>query len=278
MASSGLLPSHEPAAVDLDWLRRGTGCAWARRLAVRWTAPSACERRGMTNESVLVVVAHPDDEVLGIGGTAYRLTQRGIPVRVAILCGQVAARGLRPSDANLNDDLYRATEILGMEQPILGDFPNIRMNTVDHLDLVQFVEQAIEQAGATRVFTSHPGDLNDDHRHASLATQAAVRLAQRGHEVPRLRSFHYMEILSSTDWAFRGGSTFEPDSFFQIGREGLEVKTKALAAYRDVMRPFPHPRSPEGLEGLAAVRGAAAGMVYAEAFQSAFMDLETVIG
>jgi LmbE family N-acetylglucosaminyl deacetylase len=174
--------------------------------------------------------------------------------------------------------MQRASEILGVEPPMLGDFPNIRMNTVDHLDLVQFIEHAIIEAQATRVFTSHPGDLNDDHRQTSVATQAAVRLAQRGRDVPRLRSLHYMEILSATDWAFRGANTFQPDAFLQIGRAGLDAKAEALAAYRDVMRSFPHPRSREGLEGLAAVRGAAAGMEYAEAFQTAFMDLEGVVG
>ena len=124
----------------------------------------------MTRESVLVVVAHPDDDVLGIGGTAYTLAQRDVPVRAAILCGEVTARGQRPTDTNLNSDMLRASEILGMSAPILGDFPNIRMNTVDHLDLVQFIEQAIVETQATRIFTSHPGDLNDDHRQRSLAT------------------------------------------------------------------------------------------------------------
>lgn len=231
----------------------------------------------MTSESVLVVVAHPDDEVLGVGGTAYTLAQRGIPLRAAILCGQVAARAHRPVDSTLTSDLQRATEILGMGPPILGDFPNIRMNTVDHLDLVQFVEQAILETSATRIFTTHPGDLNDDHRQTSAATQAASRLAQRGKDIPLLRSLHYMELLSATDWSFRGGDAFEPDSFFEIGRDGLEAKKRALAAYRDVMRPFPHPRSDQGIEGLAAVRGVAAGLQYAEAFQTAHLNLSGVI-
>ena len=96
----------------------------------------------MAAESVLIVVAHPDDDVLGAGGTAFRLAQRGIPVRAAILCGRVEARGRRPSDSNLADDIHQATAILGMQPPVLGDFPNLRMNTVDHLDMVQFVENA----------------------------------------------------------------------------------------------------------------------------------------
>lgn len=232
----------------------------------------------MSSGSILVVVAHPDDDVLGFGGTAYSLAQSGTPVRAAILSGKAAARDRRPSDSNLEADMHRATEILGMAPPILGDFPNIRMNTVDHLDLVQFVEYAIVESQATHIFTSHPGDLNDDHRQTSLATQAAARLAQRGHQVPPLRGLHYMEILSSTDWAFRGSDAFEADSFYEIGRDGLEAKKRALATYRDVMRPFPHPRSDEAIEGLATVRGAAAGLRYAEAFQTAHLNLGMVIG
>lgn len=229
------------------------------------------------NESVLVVVAHPDDDVLGCGGTAFTLANHGITVRAAILCGGVGARGQRPKDVELSSDIERATELLGMAPPILGDFPNIRMNTIDHLDLVQFVEAAIITTRATRIFTCHPGDLNDDHRQTSLATQAAARLHQRGHDTPALRSLHYMEILSSTDWAFRGGEVFQPDSYMRIGREGITAKTQALAAYRDVMRGYPHPRSNEGIKGLATVRGAAAGLDYAEAFQTAHMDLGAVI-
>lgn len=232
----------------------------------------------MPGNSVLVVVAHPDDDVLGFGGTAFSLTQSGTSVRAAILSGKAAARGRRPSETHLHEDMRRATEILGMGEPILGDFPNIRMNTVDHLDLVQFIEHAIVESQATHIFTSHPGDLNDDHRQTSLATQAAARLAQRGHEVPSLRGLHYMEILSSTDWAFRGSDSFEADSFYEIGRDGLEAKKRALAAYRDVMRPFPHPRSDEAIHGLATVRGAASGMQYAEAFQTGHLDLSGVIG
>ena len=232
----------------------------------------------MSRSSILVVVAHPDDDVLGFGGTAYSLARSGTSVRAAILCGRAAARGRRPSDSRLEAEMHAATEILGMASPIVGDFPNIRMNTVDHLDLVQFIEHAIVETQATHIFTSHPGDLNDDHRQTSMAAQAAARLSQRRDDLPHLRGLHFMEILSATDWAFRGSQAFEADSFYEIGRDGLEAKKKALATYTDVMRPFPHPRSDETLEGLASVRGAAAGLNYAEAFQTAHLDLGAVIG
>lgn len=234
----------------------------------------------MNPESILVIVAHPDDDILGMGGTAARLTAAGHSVRAAILCGEVAARNHRPSDDDLGADMRRATETVGMGEPILGGFPNIRMNTVDHLDLVQFVEDAIRETQATRLFTLHPNDLNDDHRQVSQATQAAARLSQRGGSVPPLRSLHYMEVLSSTDWAFPGSGIdgFVPDTFFEIGGSGLDTKLEALACYRHVMRPFPHPRSQEIVRGLAALRGGQSGHLYAEGFQTAFLDLDFLVG
>ena len=90
----------------------------------------------MENESLLIVVAHPDDEVLGAGGTAAVYSQRGVTVRSCILSAQADARTRRPASQELAADIDQAAEILGMQEPILGDFPNIQLNSVPHLDLV----------------------------------------------------------------------------------------------------------------------------------------------
>jgi LmbE family N-acetylglucosaminyl deacetylase len=135
---------------------------------------------------------------------------------------------------------------------------------------VQFIEHAILDTDARVLFTHHPRDVNDDHVQTSRACQAAARLSQRRPGVPSLKRLFFMEVPSATDWAFReAGSPFEPDSFFEIGNH-LERKCEALAAYRGVMRDFPHPRSVEVIRGLAAYRGGQAGLHYAEAFQCAF--------
>lgn len=223
--------------------------------------------------SVLIVIAHPDDEVLGCGGTAAALVEQNFDVRTCVFSGTADARQRRPEIAELIANTNHAQQILGLQTPILGDFPNIRFNTIPHLELVQFVEAAILETGADTIFTHHPNDLNDDHKHVSAACQAAARLFQRRDNVKPLRALYFMEILSSTDWSFPSGAEFRADTFFEIGAQNLDKKIEALRAYKDVMREFPHSRSEEIVRGLAAYRGGQAGMRYAEAFQTAFHAL-----
>lgn len=222
----------------------------------------------------LIVVAHPDDEVLGCGATAALLSRRGSLVRACILSGRVDARQSRPAEEALFKHICEAQGALGIGEPILGDFPNIRFNTVAHLDLVRFIEAAMVSTQATVLFTHHPADVNDDHRLVSLACQAAARLHQRNASVPSLEALFYMEIPSSTDWAFPSNVLpFVPNAFLEVGLELVERKIAALSKYEGVMRPYPHPRSAAALRSLAAFRGGQAGLDHAEAFQIAYKNL-----
>jgi LmbE family N-acetylglucosaminyl deacetylase len=219
--------------------------------------------------AILIVVSHPDDEVLGCGGTAAKLAATGESVRSCILSGEADARDNRPELSEFQQNTNEAQRMLGLGEPILGSFPNIRLNTIPHIELVQFIESALVETQADTIFTHHPNDVNDDHVHTARACQAAARLFQRRTDVKPLKSLYFMEILSATDWTFPSGDAFRADTFFEIGEEFLEKKIKALETYKGVMRPFPHPRSNEILNGLAAYRGGQAGMKYAEAFQTA---------
>lgn len=217
----------------------------------------------------LIAVAHPDDEVLGAGATIHKLIKEGNEVAVCVMANHAAAR------ANISDTLAedekRAFEIMGVEKVYQADFPNIKMNTVPHLDLVQFIESAIDDFKADAIITHHPSDTNNDHVMTSYAAQAASRLFQRREGVPALKLFLYMEVLSSTEWSLDSSANrFTPNYFVEIGKEGVVLKIKALEAYKGVMRPYPHPRSNEAIEGLAAYRGAQAGCNYAEGFECVF--------
>lgn len=217
----------------------------------------------------LVVVAHPDDEVLGAGATIYKLIQEGNEVAVATMANHAAARA-NISDT-LDNDEAEAFKIMGVTKSYAADFPNIKMNTVPHLDLVKFIESCIENFGAEAIITHHPADTNNDHVQTSLAAQAACRLFQRKEGIPTLKEFLYMEVLSSTEWNLNSSlNKFNPNYFVEIGKEGIDIKLKALSAYKGVMRAFPHPRSHEAIEGLAAYRGGQSGCNYAEAFECAF--------
>lgn len=228
------------------------------------------------SSNVLVVVAHPDDEVLGCGATGAELAAAGASVRACILCGEVAARANRPPAEELRQDMLDAQAELGFGAPFTGTFPNIGLNAVPQIELVQFIEGALVESRASMVFTHHPRDLNNDHLHVSLACQAAVHLWRRRSGVTKVRDFLLMETLSSTDWSVRDGrEPFEPDSFFSVSEESLAKKLKALACYRGVMRPAPHSRSVEVVRALAAIRGAQCGSPLAEAFQTAFRVLSS---
>ncbi len=217
----------------------------------------------------LVVVAHPDDEVLGAGATIHKLINEGHSVAVCTMANHAAARA--NISATLTDDQNKALAIIGVTKCYAADFPNIKMNTVPHLDLVQFVEKCIEDFGAEAIITHHPSDTNNDHVQTSYAVQAASRLFQRKPNVPALKQLLYMEVVSSTEWSFDSSANrFTPNFFVEIGKDGVDVKLQALAEYKGVMRDYPHPRSTEAIYGLAAYRGVQAGCNYAEAFECVF--------
>jgi len=218
----------------------------------------------------LIVVAHPDDEVLGAGATIHKLIKEGHNVAVAIMVSQAAAR--KDLSSTLTSDEEEALTLLGVNKVYHANFPNIKMNTVAHLDLVQFVEKCIEDFSADAIITHHPSDTNNDHVQTSYAVQAASRLFQRRENLPQLKQLLYMEVLSSTEWSFDSSANrFMPNYFVEVGKEGIDLKINALSMYKGVMRPYPHPRSNEALEGLAAYRGAQSGCNYAEAFECVYM-------
>ncbi len=216
----------------------------------------------------LIVVAHPDDEVLGAGASIWKWAHTGDQVDVCIMSTEAKARAFRPEDKELDDDLNSSSEFLGIGKKYEGTFPNIEMNTVSHLKLVQFIETAIKDSEPDVIITHHPADTNNDHLQTSMACQEAIRLFQRRPEVKRVKEFWYMEVPSCTEWKINNAmQDFVPNCYVEVGKDGVDAKIKALSMYRGVMRPYPHPRSAEYISGLAAVRGSQWGVNYAESFE-----------
>ena len=216
----------------------------------------------------LFVMAHPDDEA-DVGGTIFKLTKNNDEVAVAILVGKVQAR--RNLSATLAQEEKKSMKLLGVKKVYHADFPNIKMNVVPHLEMVQFIENCIEDWRAEAIVTHHSADVNIDHALTSIATLAACRLFQRKIGLPHLKLVLMCETASATEWALDSSKNrFRPNYYVEIEKEGLAVKAKAHEAYKGVMRPFPHPQSHEVYEGLAAYRGSQSGCQYAEAYQCVF--------
>ncbi len=217
----------------------------------------------------LVVAAHPDDEVLGCGGTMARLAAAGESVHVAILGEGVSARAASRKDADrsqieaLRRQSREAAALLGVKEVHSFDLPDNRFDTVPLLDVVKIVEGLIEKVRPAVVLAQHGGDLNVDHQAVFRACLTATRPAP-GCVVETLLAY---EVASSTEWAFqRVEPVFRPCVFVDIGTT-LDLKIKALNAYQGEVRDYPHPRSGDALRAAAQRWGSVAGVAAAEAFE-----------
>lgn len=219
--------------------------------------------------NILVLAAHPDDEVLGCGGTMARRAREGHDVFVAILGEGITSRFAQREDAAQEDvdELQgvsgRVADFLGARELFSFGLPDNRFDTVPLLDVVKIVEELIDGLKPEVVYTQHGGDLNVDHSVLYRATLTATR-PQSGMPVREVYSY---EVASSTEWAFQKFEpVFRPNVFVDIA-DTLERKVAAMEMYESEARPFPHPRSPEALRAAAARWGSVVGVGAAEAFE-----------
>jgi len=218
-------------------------------------------------KSILVVAAHPDDEVLGCGGTVARLSGEGHAVHIAILGEGITSRGDKPDNPlqlkALEEACSDASRILGARQPHMFDLPDNRFDTIPLLDIVKKVESLVNTISPDTIFTHHPGDLNIDHVITSRAVMTAARPLP-GHPV---RDIYLFEIPSATEWGFqKTGPTFKPNLFYNIEAQ-LPLKLDALRAYEGEIREFPHPRSEKAVVAVARRWGSCIGHEAAEPFE-----------
>jgi LmbE family N-acetylglucosaminyl deacetylase len=217
--------------------------------------------------SVLCIAAHPDDEVLGVGGTLARHAADGTDVHVSLLSDGVTSRYDDDSEAReeieqRRDRARRACETLGATASF-HEFPDNCFDTVPLLDIVQTVEAEIEEHGPTVVYTHHYGDLNIDHELACRATVTATRPLVES-SVERVLAF---ETLSATEWSVpEPSNAFQPRAFIDIDAH-LDTKLEALSVYEQELREPPHPRTPQTVRQNAEIWGAKAGLDAAEPFE-----------
>lgn len=221
------------------------------------------------SKKILVVAAHPDDEVLGCGATIARHAKMGDEVNVVILAEGATSRDEKRDRKHRSKELSElaqaadeAKKILDASSLTLHDFPDNRMDSVDRLDVIKVVEGFIQQYQPEIVYTHHVGDVNIDHR----IIHEAVVTACRPLHLQTVKTLMFFEVPSSTEWQPPASApAFNPNWYVDIS-DTLSIKIKALNAYNSEMRSWPHSRSCKAVEHLARWRGACVGVEASEAF------------
>ena len=220
------------------------------------------------NKKILIVAAHPDDEVLGCFGTVARLIKKGYEAYTLILGEGKTSRDEKRVIENkkveldiLNSEIKKANDIIGIKKCFVYDFPDNRFDSVDLLDIIKVISKIKEEIKPDIIFTHYGNDLNIDHK----ITYQAVITATRPMENESVKEIYSFEILSSTEWQYP--ISFSPDVFFDI-KDTIELKLSAMKCYKSELCEYPHPRSLQGIELNAKYNGMKVGKNYVEAFKS----------
>lgn len=218
-------------------------------------------------KKVLVFAAHPDDELLGLGGTIKKLSNEGIITHAVIMAEGLTSRSETRDGADLADlfelqtDARKASEIIGYKSIDFCGLPDNRMDSMDLLDVIKLVSKCVDKYKPDTIFTHHHGDLNIDHRITCEAVLTACRPVNE-YDVERIYAF---ETPSSTEWNYTYENAFRPNVFCDIS-ETLDAKILGMKCYTSERTESPHPRSSEALRTLAEYRGSNVGVKYAEGF------------
>lgn len=209
---------------------------------------------------MLIFAAHPDDETIGCGGAIQKHAAEGYAVTVCIVTDGSSSQ--YPNDAekarSKADECDAAMRMLGVSDVIRLELPDMKLDTVPHADLNNRLEEVVNRVKPSVIYTHSRLDLNKDHAAIAESIDVVCRPGK-----PFLRKVLAYEVLSSSEWSKMG--MFDPNVFIDIGSY-LDKKIAAFKSYKTELRPYPHPRSPEGLKILAQYRGLQAGMKAAEAF------------
>lgn len=224
-----------------------------------------------TNKRIMVVAAHPDDELLGLGATMHKLIkEQGVQTHVVILGEGITSRSDVRDPKKWEEELTihhqnieTARKIIGYHSLHTYNFSDNRFDTHALLDIIKVVEKEKVEFNPDIIFTHHGGDLNIDHQMTFQAVMTATRPIQ-GECVKSIITF---ETPSATEWqASSDPRRFSPNLFVEVSKKDLLAKIEAMKAYKYEYREYPHPRSQKSLETLAQNRGLCVGRDIAESF------------
>lgn len=220
------------------------------------------------NKTILIIAAHPDDEVLGCFGTVARLIKEGYDAYTLILGEGKTSRDNQRNIENrkkdikiLNSEIKKANNIIGIKEVFLEDLPDNRFDSIDLLDIVKIISKIKEQIKPDIIFTHYENDLNIDHQ----LTYKAVITATRPMKNECVKEIYSFEILSSTEWNYP--LSFAPDTYYDIS-DSIDLKLEAMNEYISELCEYPHPRSLQGIKFNAQYQGMRVGKTYVEAFKS----------
>lgn len=217
--------------------------------------------------NIAVIAAHPDDEIIGVGGTLIKHVQAGDSVSILIVSEGRSSRLAKYEDFDKNIideyicETQKAKEVIGAKNLKVLKLPNNRLDKLDLIDIIKAIQIELDEIEPQIIYTHFYDDLNIDHR---LISQAVVTAA-RALPGSRIKEILMFETLSSTEQAYAIGKCFSPNLFVDI-TEFLQQKLLAMKCYDSELRSSPHPRSLEMIEKNAQVWGAKCGVDAAEAF------------
>lgn len=211
----------------------------------------------MSRKQVLVIAAHPDDEILGCAGTVALHTERGDEVTSVIVCEGESHR-YGEEGVGQTDHIQEAARILGVKEARTLKFPDQKLDTVTLTEIIGGLEKAVEDVKPEIIYTQYGGDINRDHELLFKAMLVATRPIEKF-----IEAIYAYDTASSTEWAYP--RTFIPDLWVDISAT-LQKKLDAMACYTSEVRPYPHPRSIKALENRAAAWGNQCCMEHAEVF------------
>ena len=211
---------------------------------------------------VLVIAPHPDDEVLGCGGTIAKHTSGGDEVYVCIVTKAYPPQWSEDEIKKARDEVLNVNQILGIKKTYFIDLPTVKLDTIPQKELNDLISRCVVEVQPEIIYLPHKGDINKDH---GLVFDAAM-VAMRPRPGAVIKKVLCYETLSETEWAAPSvENAFIPNVYVDIS-DTLETKLKAAAAYKTELKEFPHPRSLEAISALAKLRGSTIGVEAAEAF------------